>query len=150
MPCKSLFSKFIFRAESKTANLRFLFYLTFMPLYCIFIFIIFRRKMFTNGSYNVNRNPGLDHYDSIVIKVRFLAFVFSLISFSVLVNSRLKNALYKYLAIIAFVDALYVSLMWFVVVALILMCGSNWTERTNCSPSTYYVFLVLFVFISEY
>lgn len=83
-----------------------------------------------------------------IICFRFAAFAVSVATMSLLCSARrLKDALYKYLLVMASSDAAY-SLLVFLLSWVTRMCYAD--EPAYCPASVFYAVLVLYVAVSEY
>jgi hypothetical protein len=83
---------------------------------------------------------------SVVITFRVFALAFSLLSVSVLARIKSNNSLNRFLLVVSTIDALYSSLVLFLLI-FVRFCAS---DVEKCGPNGYFVFLVFFLFFSEY
>ena len=104
--------------------------------------------------------------NDLIFVLRCFAFIVSAINISVLANTKLtrKDSLYKYLLVIAVFDSLYSLLLLLVMGVehnvevifsrtLEVICSNKKAyegTQTRCDSSRYYIFLGLFLFISEF
>jgi hypothetical protein len=100
------------------------------------------------SSYQGRSNFTFDLLELLSLVLRFFAFFFNVLSTIILVNPKLENKMYKYLVVISIVDTLYTSLMWFILLVLIGLCGKN--IHTDCDPNIYFFVLFLFIFVSDF
>jgi hypothetical protein len=89
-------------------------------------------------------NPYSNQFEPFIKVLRIISILTSLINIRVLRNPKLKDVTYTYLFVISMGDLAYTSLMLFYSV-LSDLCTTN-----QCNTFFYYIFLLLYVLISEY
>jgi hypothetical protein len=80
----------------------------------------------------------------VILALRFTAAVFSVLNISVLAHPRLKDPLYKFLLVMSIADCLYSGSLFF------LGMFAKYCYAHSVSATGYFIFLLLYIIISEY
>jgi hypothetical protein len=82
------------------------------------------------------------NFHTVIVILKVLALLVSLLNVYIL-SKLLKEKLYRFLFVVAIADLLYYSLPF-----LFMICLSD--NQSQCGASFYYIYLLLFILISEY
>ncbi len=102
-----------------------------------------------NSTLIKDRHVVMDKHRQIIMALRVASILVSLFNVAVLAHQKLKDSVFKYLLVIAVIDAVYFFLIYLLGI-LTAICVSGGDSTSQCAPDVYYIFLVLFVFLSDF